>query len=178
MKKPVFAINLLLSLFAMNAVWVEERSFEFGELNVRMSFDEIRKKYPNSNYLTPPKSYSSSLIWVSPEDVKNGVYFIEFSRKKAVSQIRLSFERPDNQVETPGKSWEESHYLNHPLCQEILGELTEKYGKPIVQQKSVEEALEWQPYKWVRKSETLVLKCYSLNGKGQVLAADIVMTSE
>jgi len=173
--KTIRLVSIFFGLSILNFLWAVEKSFEYGDLNINKSFDEIKKMYPNSAFQSPSENSSGS-IWISSKDTQDGIYYINLSSRERIRRLQLSFEKPDNQLEKPTKTWEESHYLRHPPCAPILASLTKKYGDPSVPEKNWEEAIEWQPYKWVGEKETLTLHCYSLGGKGLILGSDIVMS--
>jgi hypothetical protein len=101
------------------------------------------------------------------------VYFIEKRSVGGKESIRMSFEKPPEQLSSKPKTWEDGHYMRHPQCTEILSQLTKVYGAPARAKTSWEEAIEWRPYRWSRDDQLLQLNCYTLNGRGKILAADV-----
>lgn len=181
---------LLITLFFSNLAFASKPAFEYIGLDIDTTAEALHKHYPNSNDQTSAET-KSYYIWVSKLDAKGGVYAINLYQHQEYwpqhvagvqpkltefKWLTLSFETPDSLLDVKPKTWEDTHYFRHPPCESILIVLTNKYGSPFVEQKSWEEQIEHQSYKWESGSETMRLRCYKLNGKGMSLAGDIVLS--
>jgi hypothetical protein len=160
-----FAITLL----AFSAICSAQAYFQYGGLSLLTDPSSFKKTYPKS--ISDKKS-----VWLSESESHDGVHYIEKQSFEGKEWIKISFEKPADQLEKKPESWEDGHYMRHPQCDEILSKLTKAYGAPAKVNARWEEAIEWRPHRWNHEGERLELNCYTLNGEGKVLAADIVIS--
>jgi hypothetical protein len=112
------------------------------------------------------------LIRLSEAESFGHIYYVGADLKDgAVSQIRLSFERPDH-IKQP-RGYPEVGFRN-PACAPVLAELTKLYGRPSGPVLSHEEALENKEYSWTGPSQELALVCGQYQSRRGVFAMEVL----
>ncbi|MDN3578916.1 hypothetical protein QWZ03_19290 [Chitinimonas viridis] len=183
-------VCILLTLFFSSCAWAEKPAFEYAGLNIDTTEHDLRKRYAKSNFQISSET-KSYYVWVDKSEVNSGIYAIKIYRGQAYwsngvkgvqpvlaefKWLNLNLEKPYELLGVKPKTWEAEHYARHPNCMSVLMDLSKKYGSPSVGDKSSEESLEVQGYKWTSGDEDMVLNCYTLRGKGRSLAAEITLS--
>ena len=115
------------------------------------------------------------IVRLSQDEAFDDVYYIEIDVEKGQARrVRLSFEKPENLVEEPINSWEDSHHKRHPKCQTHKTKLTQLLGNATEETPWEEERIYHRPYQWRKADVQITLECYQPDGKGKMLAESVV----
>lgn len=145
--------------------------FEFAGLTLETDLNSLRQRYPLS-------IFSEGSVWLSPADAHDDIYYIHKSARQGERQLRISFEKPIAVLKQKPSSWSEEHYARFPKCEVVLERLTKAYGQPTRVHTWPEERLSHLVRTWDASTEELSLDCYSIDGKGVLLAAEILIKSK
>ena len=161
----------LLVLFVIPAFCFAGSNFEYGGISLNTDPISFKQKYPTS--IVQGKS-----AWLSKADSHDEVHYIEKSSVDGKEEIKIIFEKPEDQLEKKPVSWEQGHYARHPRCNAILQRLTRNYKQPMKERPWVEERLNHLSRTWSSPTETMDLDCYNIDGQGEFLAVELTIRSK
>ena len=161
----------LLICVVVAAIGCAGAHFEYGGLSLETDLNTLKQKYPTS--IVQGRS-----AWLSKADSRDDVHFIEKRSVDGKEEIRILFEKPEDQLEKKPASWEDGHYARLPRCETILHRLTETYKQPVNERLWVEERLNHRVRTWSNPTETMNLDCYNIDGKGELLAIELTIQSK
>ncbi len=191
--KSVFWVCLISHVAFPQAISGQEVFFDGLDLNLNAL--ALRSKYPSSRHAFWP---SDGGRIVSPRDTgeferalanRSGRYLIRLSQEESfedvylldirleegeIGELYLSFDKPTNFLETEPKDWAASHYARHPDCHLIETKIKDQLGDPSLKAEWSEERLFHQPKSWSLPEQVIELGCYSLDGQGKLLAAEVI----
>jgi len=167
----------------------------FNGLDLNLDVLTLRSKYPSSRHAFWPSDggriVSSRdtgeferalsdrsgryLVRLSQEEAFEDVYLLDIRLEEGgIAEFRLSFEKPANYLKTEPKDWAASHYARHPDCHLIETKIKDQLGDPSLKAVWSEERLFHQPKSWSLPEQVIELGCYSLDGQGKLLAAEVI----
>lgn len=124
---------------------VEKHEFDYAGFYLGLDAQTILDQYRHSGQ----QCEESCSIWVSPEDLKDEISFLQFSPIYGkVNNIRLAF-----------GPWNTSQTLSPPSCERIRADLVQRYG-PFVNVSNRQVGLAQEVTNiWSRSLEALLLTC-------------------
>ena len=162
------ALNICLCVALTS--WSGESGFQYAGLSLKTDVDSLGQKYPTS--IVHHRS-----VWLSKADSHDEVHYVEKRSIDGREEIRILFEKPEDQLDKKPASWEEGHYARHPKCDPILRKLTEAFKQPIRERRWVEERLNHRIRTWSNSTETMNFDCYNIDGQGEFLALELTIQS-
>jgi len=163
--------RFIILFLVLPAICLGESRFEYGGLSLKTDPQGFVKRYPSS-------TVQGGEVWLSKIDSHDEIHYIQRRNLYGKEELRISFEKPADQLDKKFSSWEAGHYARHPKCNDILKQLTEIYGRAIKKSPRVVERITEQDQTWSNGMETMALTCYAVDGKGASLAADLLITSK
>ena len=166
----------------------------FDGLDLDLDALALRSKYPSSRHafwpsdggrIVSPRNNEEFeralsdrsgryLIRLSQDESFEDVYLLDIRFEGEVTEFHLSFEKPADYLESQPQDWAASHYARHPDCPLIEAKLKGQFGEPSLEREWSEERLLHQPRSWSLPDQRIELDCYSLDGQGRPLAAEVV----
>jgi hypothetical protein len=145
--------------------------FEYAGLGLETDLNSLKQRYPTS--IVQDRS-----AWLSKADSHDEVHYIEKRSIDGKEEIRIIFERPEDQLDKKPASWLDGQYARHPKCKTILQKLTQLYKPPIKERHWVEERLNHLIRTWSSPTETMDLDCYNIDGQGEFLAGELTIRAK
>jgi hypothetical protein len=167
----------------------------FDGLDLDLNALALRSKYPSSRHafwpsdggrIVSPRNNEEFegalsdrsgryLIRLSQEESFEDVYLLDIRFEEGgISEFHLSFEKPPDYLESEPQDWAASHYARHPDCHLVEAKLKDQFGEPSLESEWSEERLLHRPRSWSLPGQRVELDCYSLDGQGRALAAEVI----
>jgi hypothetical protein len=163
--------NVLIICLLVLASRNDGTHFEYAGLGLETDLNSLKQGYPTS--IVQERS-----AWLSKADSHDEVHYIEKKNIDGKEEMRIVFERPEDQLDTKPVSWLDGQYARHPKCKAILQKLIQSYKQPTKERHWVEERLNHLIRTWSSPTETMDLDCYNIDGKGEFLAAELTIRAK
>jgi len=157
-------ICTVLALGVFPRASAQEAPHSFNGFSLETPRETLNTRYPNSTVVP-------GMAFVSAEDAKEHIFFVELSSEK----VRLLFERPAELVAAMPDDPMEKLRVRHPSCEPVLDDLKTRYGIPVGQSGWEDDHAETTNYTWVSDNSQLKLSCVRPLSDKKSLAVDIVI---
>jgi hypothetical protein len=142
-------------------------TFEYAGIKRETDLSSLRQRYSSS--IVDERS-----VRLSQADSHDDVHYIEKRTVEGKDELRVVFETPHDQLKSKPTSWRAEHYARFPKCNTILARLIRTYGQPAKTRTWPEERLSHRVRTWSNSNEEMSLDCYNIDGKGDLLAAELI----
>ena len=163
--------NVLVICLSVLAFRSDGTYFEYAGLGLKTHLSTLKQRYPTS--IVQDRS-----AWLSKAVSHDEVHYIQKRSIDGREEIRIVFERPEDEFDKKPTSWEEGQYARHPKCETILQKLVQSYKQPMKERHWVEERLNHLVRTWSSPTETMDLDCYNIEGQGEFLAVELTIRAK
>jgi hypothetical protein len=114
------------------------------------------------------------VLRLTPRESHDHLYYVQAEVRQGVTErLWLLLETPLDLVKPRQPAT--GNEARYPACNDVLGSLTAKYGKPEALASRREEALESFDYVWTRSPEAMKLQCGRYEGRKSVFAIGVTL---
>jgi hypothetical protein len=185
-------------LASVVVTFAQGEPFTFAGFRLDMDLATLLDKYPQSSHELSPgagarrrTSQDDLKAWIrevfrdhgsgtyivrlAPGESHDHLYYVQAEVREGVpDRLWLSFEMPLDLVKSR-RGAGAGNETRYPPCEEVLGPLTAKYGKPQARPPQWEESLEFFEYRWTRAPETLQLECGRYESRKAIFALKVTL---
>jgi hypothetical protein len=125
-------------------------------------------------FFRTPGSSGTYVLRMTPGESHDHLYYVQAEVRDGITErLWLLLEMPLD-VANP-RQRARGNEARYPACNDVLGPLTAKYGKPEVLASRWEEELESFDYVWTRSPEVMKLQCGRYSGRKPVFAIGVTL---
>ena len=171
--KRTISLVTIIFLAGQGGTLAAAQAFEFSGLNLQLSLEEIKARYPRSSPTEAVVDEGFSMH-VPPEDVRQDhIHFLSVTKKGAVvTRLDVGFEAPAT-LEAQASVAE--HEVRHPACVDVRQRLVSKFGPWTHIVEYAEESLAQTAYTWCQEGQFMRLHCGRYQWRAPVFAESLAI---